>query len=65
MCYELLPYSKSPFNEKNINSRIIVPIKGVETYDLDATNHNAKLMNLFALYNMRMNWVEIVENFIV
>lgn len=54
---------KTFFNEKNINSRIIVPIKGVETYDLDITNHDAQLMNLFALYNMRMNGIEIIDGF--
>lgn len=53
---------KTFFNEKNINSRIIIPIKGVETYDLDITNHNAELMNLFALYNMRMNGIEVVDD---
>ncbi|WP_234122823.1 isochorismatase family protein [Clostridium hydrogenum] len=53
---------KTFFNEKNIASRIIIPIKGVETYDLDITNHNAELMNLFALYNMRMNGIEIIED---
>lgn len=51
---------KTFFNEKNINSRIIIPIKGVETYELEITNHNAELMNLFALYNMRMNGIEVV-----
>lgn len=53
---------KNFFNEKNVNSRIVIPIKGVETYDLDITNHNAELMNLFALYNMRMNGIEIVDD---
>lgn len=53
---------KTFFNEKNINSKIIIPIKGVETYDLDITNHNAQLMNLFALYNMRMNGIEVVDD---
>ncbi|MFL0248969.1 cysteine hydrolase family protein [Clostridium neuense] len=53
---------KTFFNENNINSRIIIPIKGVETYDLDITNHDAQLMNLFALYNMRMNGIEVVED---
>lgn len=53
---------KTFFNERNINSRIIIPIKGVETYDLDITNHYAELMDLFALYNMRMNGIEIVQD---
>lgn len=56
---------KTFFNEKNIKSRIIIPIKGVETYDLDVTNHNAELMDLFALYNMRMNGIEIIEDLIL
>ena len=51
---------KAYFNEINKRSRIIVPIKGIETFDLEVTNHDAMLMNLFSLYNMRMNGIEIV-----
>lgn len=50
------------FNEKNIKARIIVPLSGVETFDLDITNHDGDIMNLFALYNMRMNGIEIAED---
>lgn len=53
---------KAFFNEWNIPSRIIVPLSGVETFDLDAANHYGDLMNLFSLYNMRMNGIEIVED---
>lgn len=53
---------KTYFNEKNIKSRIIVPLSGVETFDLDVTDHDGDIMNLFALYNMRMNGIEIVED---
>lgn len=52
------------FNEFNIPGRVIVPLSGIETFDLDVTNHNADLMNLFALYNMRMNGIEIVKDII-
>lgn len=52
---------KSYFNEHNKASRIIVPVDAVETFDLEATHHNAELMNLFALYNMRMNGIELYK----
>lgn len=55
---------KTYFNEKNIKSRIIVPLSGVETFDLDITDHDGDIMNLFALYNMRMNGIEVVKDII-
>lgn len=51
---------KAKMNEIGRPSRVIVPMNAVETFELEETNHNAELMNLFALYNMRMNGVEIV-----
>lgn len=51
---------ESYFNEHNMNKRIIVPINCVETYD--GGSHNGYLMNLFALYNMHISGIEIVEN---
>ncbi|WP_313340490.1 isochorismatase family cysteine hydrolase [Sedimentibacter sp.] len=51
---------KSYFNEDNKNKRIIVPINSVETYD--GGSHDGELMNLFALYNMHINGIEVVEN---
>lgn len=53
---------KAYFNEWDIPSRIIIPVRGVETFDLEATNHNGDLMNLFALYNMQMNGTELVSD---
>lgn len=50
---------KAYFNEQNKPSRIIIPVEAVETFDLEATDHDAELMNLFALYNMRMNGIEL------
>ncbi len=52
---------KAYFNENNESSRIIVPMDCVETYDLEATNHNADLMNLIAFYEMQMNGIELVR----
>lgn len=49
-------------NQWNMQSRIIIPTKGVDTFELEATNHGALMMNLFALYNMKMNGVEIVKD---
>ncbi len=51
---------KAYFNENNKNKRIIVPINSVETYD--GGSHDGNLMNLFALYNMHINGIEVVEN---
>jgi nicotinamidase-related amidase len=48
------------FNTRNITGEIIVPISAVETYD--APWHNADAMNLFSLYNMKLNGIKIVEN---
>jgi len=53
---------KAYYNEHNKNSRIIVPIDGVETYHLDLNNHYGDLMNMFALYNMELNGVELVKS---
>lgn len=50
---------KAYFNEWNETSNVIVPVLGVETYDLEATNHNADLMNVFALYNMQTNGIQL------
>lgn len=50
---------KSYFNEKNINKRVIIPKDCVETYDVGS--HDGYLMNLFALYNMHVSGIEIVE----
>lgn len=52
---------KAHFNELNILKRVIVPYAYVETYDLEANNHCGDLMNLFALYNMRINGVELYK----
>lgn len=50
---------KTWFNMKNKESRIIVPINAVETYDLEM--HNAQLTNVMALYNMIINGIEVVK----
>lgn len=55
---------KTYFNEYNLASRIIVPTRAVETYHLDINHHHGDLMNLFALYNMELNGVEIVKQLI-
>ncbi len=53
---------KAYYNEHNKTSKIIVPIDGVETYHLDLNNHYGDLMNIFALYNMELNGVELVKS---
>lgn len=49
---------KCYFNSKDINSRIIVPIDGVETFDSE--EHNGDFMNLNSLFIMKNNGIEIV-----
>lgn len=53
---------KTYFNENNTSSRIIVPIDATETFDLEATNHDGNLMNLFSYYEMMSNGIEIVKS---
>lgn len=50
---------KAWFNQQEKTSRIIVPMKLVDTYSLGA--HDGDLMNVFSLYNMMINGVEIVK----
>lgn len=50
---------KAYFNELNISKKVIVPYTYVDTYDLDVNHHEAELMNLFALYNMKLNGIEL------
>ncbi|MDW5300596.1 MAG: isochorismatase family cysteine hydrolase [Sedimentibacter sp.] len=50
---------KAYFNETNKSKRIIVPKNCVETYD--GGSHDGYLMNLFALYNMHISGIEIVD----
>jgi nicotinamidase-related amidase len=50
---------KAYLNEWNTASHVIVPVKGVETFDMEATNHHAELMNVFAFYNMRANGIDL------
>ncbi len=53
---------KTYFFEENRDARIIVLTDCIDTFHLDATNHDSDLMNVFALYNMRMNGVELYKN---
>lgn len=53
---------KAYFNEINLNRRVVVPISLVETFDLEATKHDAELMSLFAFYNMKMNGIELYQS---
>lgn len=55
---------KTYFNEHNLPSRVIVPLNAVETYHLDLNHHYGDLMNLFALYNMQLNGIELVRSII-
>ncbi|QUH21935.1 cysteine hydrolase family protein [Alkaliphilus sp. B6464] len=50
---------KSYFNERDMNSRVIVPMNYTDTYDLGV--HNADLMNLFSFYQLIDNGIEVVK----
>jgi nicotinamidase-related amidase len=50
---------KTYFNEHNLDKRIIVPINAVETFDFGT--HNGDLMKVIALWEMKSNGIEIVE----
>lgn len=52
---------KSFYNQWDIESRVIVPIDGVATYDNKESLHDGEIMNLFAFYNMDINGIEIVK----
>lgn len=54
---------KTYFNEQNISSRLMLPLSAVETFDLPMTNHQAEMMNVFAVYNMQMNGIEVYQDF--
>jgi nicotinamidase-related amidase len=53
---------KAYLNEWYAPARVILPADCVETFDLEATNHDGDIMNLFALYNMNMNGIEVVAS---
>jgi nicotinamidase-related amidase len=50
---------KTHFNRVNEQSRIIVPVKSVDTYDLGT--HNGDLQQIMALYQMTVSDIEVVK----
>lgn len=52
---------KTHYNHMNKPIDIIVPIAGIDTYDLDITNHDGDLMNVMALYKMQLAGINIVR----
>ncbi len=56
--YQFAVTLKAYFNEKNENSRVIVPMNAVDTFDLGL--HHADLMNVVLLCSMKDNGVEVV-----
>ena len=52
---------KAYFNQNNFKKDVIVLSDCVETFELEATNHNAELMNNFAFYTMEMNGIKIMR----
>jgi len=53
---------KAEFNRQNQVKRVIVPQNLVATYD--SPTHNSYLCQMFALYNMSINGIEIVKKII-
>ncbi len=53
---------KAEFNRQNIVKRIIVPYNLVATYNSPA--HNSTLCQMFALYNLSINGIEVVKKII-
>lgn len=51
---------KAYFNKLNKKSNIVIPMNGVDTYDLGL--HNGDFMNIFALYNMKTNGINVVKS---
>ncbi|QVK17435.1 cysteine hydrolase [Mycoplasmatota bacterium] len=54
---------KTHFNRINEDSRIIIPMNAVDTYDFET--HNGDLMHLIGLYFMMINSIEIVKEIII
>lgn len=52
---------KTYFNRANRKCRVIVPSRLVETYD--APGHDGDLSNLWALNNLFLNGIEVVEDY--
>lgn len=50
---------KTYFTKENKRCRIIVPKSMVETYD--SPTHDGDLCNIFSLYNMKLNGIEVVK----
>ncbi len=50
---------KAWFNKKEKKSRVIVPIGGVDTYHMES--HDGDLTHVMALYNMKINGIELVK----
>lgn len=50
------------YNQFDIPIRILCIVDAVETFHLPATNHDGDLMNLFALYNLQMNGIELYQS---
>lgn len=53
---------RSYFNEHNAKKELHVLVPGVDTFHLDATQHHRGLMNLFGLYNMKMNGIHLYSD---
>ncbi len=48
------------FLERNIDSRVIVPINMVDTFNFEDTGHNGDVMNVVSLYEMDSGGIEIL-----
>ncbi len=51
-------------NEKNMESRVVVPYSMIDTFDNKALQHDRMLMNIFGLYNMIQSGIEVVSDIV-
>jgi nicotinamidase-related amidase len=68
--YQLAMHLRLDANARQLKRRVIVPVDGVDTYDLpveaaaavDAVPHDAESLHRIFLYSMHLNGVEIVAS---
>lgn len=59
--YQAAVSMQTYFNHNGYDGQVIVPMKAVDTYDLDVVNHDGDLMNVMFLYSMLGNGVKVVK----
>ncbi|MGE5627700.1 MAG: cysteine hydrolase family protein [Solirubrobacterales bacterium] len=60
-CLQYCLSQRAYMNQENLKGKVIAVVNAMETYDLKITNHLRELMDIFALYNMKLNGIELVR----